>query len=72
MEDILFKGCFSASQLSLTSHQTQPTSHPVSYTHLRAHETVLDLVCRLLLEKKKYIISYSCIHIDKDKVYTYS
>ena len=27
----------------------------VSYTHLRAHETVLDLVCRLLLEKKKNI-----------------
>ena len=26
---------------------------PVSYTHLRAHETVLDLVCRLLLENKK-------------------
>ena len=26
---------------------------PVSYTHLRAHETVLDLVCRLLLEKQK-------------------
>src|SRR5664280_216 len=26
--------------------------YPVSYTHLRAHETVLDLVCRLLLEKK--------------------
>ena len=25
----------------------------VSYIHLRAHETVLDLVCRLLLEKKK-------------------
>src|SRR5664280_1631034 len=24
--------------------------HTVSYTHLRAHETVLDLVCRLLLE----------------------
>ena len=24
---------------------------PVSYTHLRAHETVLDLVCRLLLAK---------------------
>ncbi|WDT36841.1 hypothetical protein PVA38_11555 [Streptococcus pneumoniae D39] len=37
----------------------------VSYTHLRAHETVLDLVCRLLLEKKKtltfsdHIISYT-------------
>src|SRR5674476_1513120 len=29
------------------------TSHPVSYTHLRAHETGRNLVCRLLLEKKK-------------------
>ena len=29
------------------------TDAPVSYTHLRAHETVLDLVCRLLLEKKQ-------------------
>src|SRR5665811_908571 len=27
-----------------------PSSLAVSYTHLRAHETVLDLVCRLLLE----------------------
>ena len=33
----------------------------VSYTHLRAHETVLDLVCRLLLEKKK--LSNHIIHI---------
>ena len=32
--------------------------HPVSYTHLRAHETVLDLVCRLLLEKKKILNHY--------------
>ena len=31
---------------------------PVSYTHLRAHETVLDLVCRLLLEKKKRLIMH--------------
>ena len=30
-----------------------PADDAVSYTHLRAHETVLDLVCRLLLEKKK-------------------
>mgnify|MGYP003381707316 CR=1 FL=1 len=30
----------------------------VSYTHLRAHETGLDLVCRLLLEKKN-IITYN-------------
>ena len=28
-------------------------SAPVSYTHLRAHETDSYLVCRLLLEKKK-------------------
>ena len=33
-------------------HQAD-VAFPVSYTHLRAHETVLDLVCRLLLEKKK-------------------
>ena len=30
---------------------------PVSYTNLRAHQTVLDLVCRLLLAKKKYSFS---------------
>ena len=40
------------------AHQTGPAvdrggTATVSYTHLRAHETVLDLVCRLLLEKKK-------------------
>src|SRR5674476_1010540 len=28
-------------------------SETVSYTHLRAHETGRNLVCRLLLEKKK-------------------
>src|SRR5665213_4245931 len=28
-------------------------SRSVSYTHLRAHETGRNLVCRLLLEKKK-------------------
>src|SRR5665811_159444 len=32
---------------------TRAVEKAVSYTHLRAHETVLDLVCRLLLEKKK-------------------
>src|SRR5665647_3725955 len=30
---------------------------PVSYTHLRAHETDSYLVCRLLLEKKKNTIN---------------
>ena len=30
-----------------------PNRESVSYTHLRAHETRGNLVCRLLLEKKK-------------------
>ena len=35
-------------------YQVRTGSHgPVSYTHLRAHETGRNLVCRLLLEKKK-------------------
>src|SRR5665648_1204733 len=37
---------------------------PVSYTHLRAHETRHDLVCRLLLEQKKntrHTITYSSL-----------
>ena len=33
--------------------EIKPATGPVSYTHLRAHETRHDLVCRLLLEKKK-------------------
>src|SRR5678816_4831419 len=35
----------------VSSRLGDPT--PVSYTHLRAHETPEHLVCRLLLEKKK-------------------
>ena len=38
------------------------TTGAVYYTHLRAHETVLDLVCRLLLEKKKQTRPYSKSH----------
>ena len=38
---------------------------PVSYTHLRAHETVLDLVCRLLLEKKNTQKNHVAIQSDK-------
>ena len=33
--------------------KVNPALIPVSYTHLRAHETGRNLVCRLLLEKKK-------------------
>ena len=39
--------------MTLVVERARPVRVPVSYTHLRAHETVLDLVCRLLLEKKK-------------------
>eukprot|EP00657_Telonema_sp_P-1_P004747 TRINITY_DN21256_c0_g1_i1.p1 TRINITY_DN21256_c0_g1~~TRINITY_DN21256_c0_g1_i1.p1 ORF type:complete len:120 (-),score=24.63 TRINITY_DN21256_c0_g1_i1:47-385(-) len=54
-------GNFLSNCRRLTSIDLSPLSNvvsidsgfPVSYTHLRAHETVLDLVCRLLLEKKK-------------------
>src|SRR5665648_1192044 len=35
---------------SASRHSRLSASHPVSYTHLRAHETRHDLVCRLLLE----------------------
>ena len=40
-----------------TIGRAQGWSDTVSYTHLRAHETRHDLVCRLLLEKKKKQIS---------------
>ncbi len=42
-----------SSCIQLSYHPNRVGNTPVSYTHLRAHETVLDLVCRLLLEKKK-------------------
>ena len=42
---------------------------PVSYTHLRAHETVLDLVCRLLLEHKndEPVFNHSCHIIHREQ-----
>src|SRR5450756_3211551 len=40
--------CFISSQRSLPSRVRSPTPETVSYTHLRAHETRHDLVCRLL------------------------
>src|SRR5665648_680254 len=45
---------FTAGWSAAHEHLTKWTrTGPVSYTHLRAHETRHDLVCRLLLEKKK-------------------
>ena len=44
---------FGQLNISLLRREVVAQGQPaVSYTHLRAHETVLDLVCRLLLEKK--------------------
>ena len=39
----------------------------VSYTHLRAHETVLDLVCRLLLDNKTQQLT----HVVHSYLHTY-
>ena len=41
--------------------------NPVSYTHLRAHETDSYLVCRLLLEKKKLYLVVTNNNICKNK-----
>ena len=49
--------------VTLNQDPLKVTVNPVSYTHLRAHETVLDLVCRLLLEKKKQIQNNHCINL---------
>eukprot|EP00658_Telonema_sp_P-2_P013919 TRINITY_DN15276_c0_g1_i9.p1 TRINITY_DN15276_c0_g1~~TRINITY_DN15276_c0_g1_i9.p1 ORF type:complete len:603 (-),score=111.42 TRINITY_DN15276_c0_g1_i9:14-1822(-) len=45
-------GSFKSMSMDFTPKAKSP-SLPVSYTHLRAHETPEHLVCRLLLEKKK-------------------
>ena len=39
-----------------TKNENLTSVSPVSYTHLRAHETRSNLVCRLLLEKKNQSI----------------
>src|SRR5678816_3156845 len=54
-QDTLLCGTFSHAKASSLVHYalSQERMYPVSYTHLRAHETPEHLVCRLLLEKKK-------------------
>ena len=39
--------------LGIGGYVKMTVSNVLSYTHLRATETVLDILCRLLLEKKK-------------------
>ena len=46
---------------------TPKTYIAVSYTHLRAHETGRNLVCRLLLEKKKNTKTVFCLKKKKAK-----
>ena len=57
---IAFSGGFLAA--TAINYSKEPGSAAVSYTHLRAHETVLDLVCRLLLEKKQTPIHTHPLH----------
>ena len=48
------------STLGSVENRMTPGGVTVSYTHLRAHETGRNLVCRLLLEKKKeHMTSYA-------------
>src|SRR5450756_2357917 len=42
-----------SSESRMLESRLEKLAFPVSYTHLRAHETRHDLVCRLLLEKNK-------------------
>mgnify|MGYP003381556403 CR=1 FL=1 len=51
MADDLDQGYMQTRQ-TMRDWQNRMLFMAVSYTHLRAHETVLELVCRLLLEKK--------------------
>ena len=48
----------------IEKHFTLNRNMAVSYTHLRAHETKANLVCRLLLEKQK--LMYTRISLSKD------
>ena len=45
--------CINGQTITVTTNLTLIIPKSVSYTHLRAHETGRNLVCRLLLEKKK-------------------
>ena len=51
--DEVGRGCFAGPISAASVKINYSHINPVSYTHLRAHETGRNLVCRLLLEKKK-------------------
>eukprot|EP00658_Telonema_sp_P-2_P003889 TRINITY_DN11453_c0_g1_i3.p1 TRINITY_DN11453_c0_g1~~TRINITY_DN11453_c0_g1_i3.p1 ORF type:complete len:486 (-),score=149.02 TRINITY_DN11453_c0_g1_i3:18-1475(-) len=56
-----------ANAASLKELSEQLKAGPVSYTHLRAHETPEHLVCRLLLEKKKKKILNLNTNVNNEK-----
>ena len=58
--DLIAEGNYPLYTIYIDIDPSRIDVNAVSYTHLRAHETVLDLVCRLLLEKKKKKTNY-CI-----------
>ena len=57
-----------AAVLTFTVTTIPPVPEAVSYTHLRAHETVLDLVCRLLLETTPLMASSQELYIQHTSV----
>ena len=54
---------FSPGKKDRASEIVRAQMTPVSYTHLRAHETPEHLVCRLLLEKKKHTFPHTVYNI---------
>ena len=50
--DTALSPCSCGAPFAAPAFRSAHLASAVSYTHLRAHETVLDLVCRLLLDKK--------------------
>eukprot|EP00658_Telonema_sp_P-2_P060723 TRINITY_DN49567_c0_g1_i1.p1 TRINITY_DN49567_c0_g1~~TRINITY_DN49567_c0_g1_i1.p1 ORF type:complete len:198 (-),score=36.38 TRINITY_DN49567_c0_g1_i1:65-658(-) len=57
VEESMSSGFGPQDELSIDRHEIDTYYKPVSYTHLRAHETPEHLVCRLLLEKNKQRIT---------------
>ena len=67
-DGILLKSLHDFNELNKPFFGINYGSIAVSYTHLRAHETKANLVCRLLLEKKKKKKEYQKqTKISKDK-----
>ena len=56
---------FDAFREEIMTHAVKSSYYTVSSTHLRAHETGSNLVCRLLLEKKKKTIEKNKIKTNK-------